>query len=99
MKEELVKLFSTGKYDFGVRNAKRKIFSSEAKLILISNNVPKLIKKELENLTKLKAIPLIEINMNSVELGKYLGRAHAINIITVVDLGTADIQRIRNGNN
>ena len=99
MKEELVKLFSTGKYKFGIREAKKRLFNSEAKLVLVSNNIPILMRKELENLSKIRNVPLIELKMDSVELGKYLGRSHAVGVITVIDLGTADVKRIKNGDN
>ncbi len=50
-------------------------------------------------MANLSNIPLIKLSMDGVELGKYLGKAFSVNIITVTDIGSADIERIKHGNN
>ena len=62
-----------------------------AKLVLISNNCPKLRKSEIEYYAMLSKTPVHHFNGNNIALGTACGKYFRVSMMTVTDVGDSDI--------
>ncbi len=90
---------NTGKIYIGIRDAlriikKRKIRgeAAEPKVLVIAENAPD--RERLIYYAKVYGIPYVIYPGTSVELGEALERPHPISVITVVDLGSSELDEI-----
>jgi len=89
--DELKMLLKTGKVMFGSKKAIKAAMLGKAKMIIIAENVPPNIRRDIEHYAKLSGIPIYVFKGTSVDLGTLCGRPHVIAAITVLDPGDSNI--------
>jgi ribosomal protein L30E len=60
-------------------------------LVIVSKDIPGDLKESLEYYCRLASVPLKSVNVNSVDFGSSLARAHAIASVSVLDEGESNI--------
>ena len=78
-------------FGFCRRDIKLTHLTFTAKLVLISNNCPKLRKSEIEYYAMLAKTPVHHFNGNNVALGTACGKYFRVSMMTVTDVGDSDI--------
>ena len=89
--QQLRNAVDTGKVIYGTKKTIKEALIGEPKIIIVSNNIENIKKKQLEYYSKLLDIKFIEYPENGFELGSVCGKPFNISALTVKDLGEADI--------
>lgn len=78
----------TGEVHFGVRQAKKAAANSTAQLIIVPENIPDGVFKELQGISK---VPLVRFKGTNFELGTVCGKPFSVSALTVIEAGDSDI--------
>ena len=81
----------TGKVIIGSRETKRSIVHGEGKLVIMANNCPEDVVKDMEYYSNLSNIPILKYAGTSIELGEVCGLPHSISMMVVISEGNSDI--------
>eukprot|EP00938_MAST-03A_sp_MAST-3A-sp1_P000842 g842.t1 len=87
----LALMVKSGKYALGTKETIKSLRSGKSKLVLISNNCPKLRKSEIEYYAMLSKTPVHHFNGNNIALGTACGKYFRVSMMTVTDVGDSDI--------
>jgi len=81
----------TGKVFFGSNNAIRSARVGRARLIVVAENCPPQVRKDIEYYCKLSNVPLLIYNGTSKDLGVVCGKAFTVSALTIREQGDSDI--------
>eukprot|EP00178_Gracilaria_changii_P020556 TRINITY_DN5989_c0_g1_i3.p2 TRINITY_DN5989_c0_g1~~TRINITY_DN5989_c0_g1_i3.p2 ORF type:complete len:108 (+),score=14.95 TRINITY_DN5989_c0_g1_i3:13-336(+) len=81
----------SGQVTLGFKSTLKAIRKGQAKLILISNNLPTVRKSQLEYLAMLGNVKNIPYGGNNTELGSACGKFFRVSCMAITDAGDSDI--------
>eukprot|EP00940_MAST-03C_sp_MAST-3C-sp2_P001123 g1123.t1 len=87
----LALMAKTGKYCLGTKQTMKSLRSGTAKLVLISNNCPKLKKSEIEYYAMLARCPVHHFNGNNIALGTACGKYFRVSMLAVSHCGGSEV--------
>eukprot|EP01013_Petalomonas_cantuscygni_P043339 TRINITY_DN80_c0_g2_i1.p3 TRINITY_DN80_c0_g2~~TRINITY_DN80_c0_g2_i1.p3 ORF type:complete len:108 (-),score=23.44 TRINITY_DN80_c0_g2_i1:368-691(-) len=83
----------SGKYTLGYKSVLRAIRNGDAKLVLLANNTPPLIRCELEYYAWMGRTSVKHYNGNSISLATACGKYFQTTALAILDAGDSDILR------
>ncbi|RLI29730.1 50S ribosomal protein L30e [Candidatus Bathyarchaeota archaeon] len=84
----------TGKVAFGAKTAIRSAKLRKAKLIVLAQNCPEDIKRDIEYYCRLSKIPVIIYEGSSIDLGLTCGKPFMVSALTIRDPGRSNILKV-----
>ena len=87
----------SGKVRMGFNEASRLLKLDKPKLVVLSENCPEDLRREIAYYCKLTNVPFIVYPGSSWDLGALCGRPHMVAILTIIDPGDSDILKIVEG--
>lgn len=84
----------TGKVAFGAKTAIRSAKLRKAKLIVLAQNCPESIRRDIEYYCKLSKIPVIIYEGSSIDLGLTCGKPFMVSALTIRDPGRSNILKV-----
>jgi len=81
----------TGKVYMGYKETEKAVVDRDAKLVIISSNIPGEKEEELEKLASLSDIAVYRYQGSSMVLGAVCGRPHLVSALGVAKAGDSDI--------
>ena len=91
LERELRNLIKTGKYYLGTKQTLKALKLGKAKLVVMAENTPPEIRRQVEYYAKLSNTPVIVYKGTSVDLGLAIGKPFRVSLIAVVDEGSSRI--------
>lgn len=73
------------------RSVKMALNGGGAKLVIVSENCPEMVKGDLKHYCKLASIPVVEFEGSSVELGTVCGKPFPVSALSVLEAGNSGI--------
>jgi large subunit ribosomal protein L30e len=98
IEKELKVAFKTGKVTYGYKSSVKSIIHGKAKLVIVTENMPKAMKDYIIQLAKSLNVRLYNFSGSSLGLGGLCGKPFFISSIVVEDPGESGILQIC-GNN
>ncbi|MDD3159670.1 MAG: 50S ribosomal protein L30e [Candidatus ainarchaeum sp.] len=89
--KEIRRTVDTGEVSFGYKSCKKSLLKGEGKLIIISNNVPKLEKETILHLANISKKGVVEFELNGLKLGSVCGKPFGISTMIVINEGKSNI--------
>ncbi len=89
--KEIRRAVDTGKAVFGAKESEKSLKNGTAKLLIISNNAPKLHREMLVLLAEKAKVPILEYEGKSNELGSVCGKPFGISAMAIEDEGKSKI--------
>ncbi len=90
-------LIKTGVYIIGSKRSLKALKTGQAKMIIIAENAPPLLKKKAMYYAKLAGVPVYIYKGTSQDLGLLAGKPFKIAMMAVVDEGTSRILELAGG--
>ncbi|KAK2958575.1 putative 60S ribosomal protein L30-1 [Blattamonas nauphoetae] len=87
-------MIKSGKYVVGYKETLDTLRKGNAKVILVSSNIPSLRKAELEYYSMLAHVPVHHYNGDNVALGAACGKYFRVGSLCCLDAGDSDILTI-----
>eukprot|EP00947_MAST-08B_sp_MAST-8B-sp1_P006136 g6136.t1 len=84
-------VMKSGKYQLGYKTTLKTLRSGKAKLVLISENMPRLRKSEIEYHAMLAKTQVHHFAGDNNSLGTACGKYFRVSVLTVTDAGDSDI--------
>merc|ERR1712087_388019 len=84
----------SGKYCVGWNATMRQLRDNKARLILLANNTPGLLRSEMEYVCMLARRPIIHYDGSNNDLGRACGKLFATSCMTVIEAGDSDILKV-----
>lgn len=84
----------TGKVAFGAKTAIRSAKLRKAKLIVLAQNCPESIRRDIEYYCRLSKIPVIIYEGSSIDLGLACGKPFMVSALTIRDPGRSNILKV-----
>eukprot|EP01062_Namystynia_karyoxenos_P029501 TRINITY_DN2214_c0_g1_i5.p3 TRINITY_DN2214_c0_g1~~TRINITY_DN2214_c0_g1_i5.p3 ORF type:complete len:108 (+),score=61.96 TRINITY_DN2214_c0_g1_i5:109-432(+) len=81
----------SGKYTMGQHSALKALRNGKAKLVIISNNCPAVMKSQMEYYAMLAKSSVLHYNGNNIDLGTSCGKTFRTHVMTITDAGDSDI--------
>lgn len=94
IEKELKVAFKSGKVTYGYRSSVRSIIRGKAKLVIVTENMPKAMKDYIIQLTRPLNIQIYSFPGSSLNLGSLCGKPFFISSLVVEDPGESEILRI-----
>lgn len=94
IEKELKVAFRTGKVVYGYRSSLRSITRGRAKLVIVTENMPKTMKDYIIQLTKSLNVPVYSFPDSSLNLGGLCGKPFFISSLVIEDPGESEILKI-----
>ena len=91
LERELRNLIKTGKYYLGTKQTLKALKLGKAKLVVMAENTPPEIRRQVEYYAKLSNTPIIVYKGTSVDLGLAIGKPFRVSLIAVIDEGSSRI--------
>ncbi len=91
LERELRNLIKTGKYYLGTKQTLKALKLGKAKLVVMAENTPPDIRRQVEYYAKLSNTPVIVYKGTSVDLGLAIGKPFRVSLIAVIDEGSSRI--------
>ncbi|MBS3057344.1 MAG: 50S ribosomal protein L30e [Candidatus Diapherotrites archaeon] len=88
---EIRKAVDTGSVSFGEKQAEKNILKGDAQLVIISNNLSKLLREKISHLANVSQIPLYEFSGSGMELGAVCGKPFVISTMAIQNIGKSKI--------
>lgn len=82
----------SGKYTLGINQAIKTIRDGQAKLVLLSNNLPPLVSSQIEYMCAIGGTTVKNFASSSKELGIALGKKYNVGVMSIIDPGDADLK-------
>ena len=79
-----------GKVAIGAKETLKAIRTEEAQLVILASNCPQEFKRAIEQ----GAVPTVEVEFSSVELGSLSGKPFTISALSIIDPGSSDIMEL-----
>jgi len=79
-----------GKVSIGAKNTLKSIQRGDTQLVVLASNCPQRFRERIIS----KSVPMVNLEMNSVELGSICGKPFTISALSVIDAGPSDIMSI-----
>ncbi|MEW6295389.1 MAG: 50S ribosomal protein L30e [Candidatus Diapherotrites archaeon] len=89
--KEIRRAVDTGKVIFGSRQSNKNILKGNGELIILSQNISRLLKEKLTGLAKISEIPFYEFKGTSLELGAVCGKPYPVSVMTITNAGKSKI--------
>ncbi|ESO83237.1 hypothetical protein LOTGIDRAFT_236815 [Lottia gigantea] len=89
----LALVMKSGKYCLGHRQTLKTLRQGKAKLVIIANNTPPLVKSEIEYYAMLAKTGVHHYAGNNIELGTACGKYFRVGALSITDPGDSDIIR------
>ncbi|MEM5829159.1 MAG: 50S ribosomal protein L30e [Candidatus Aenigmatarchaeota archaeon] len=83
LEEEILDANKAGNVILGYRESKKFIKLNKAKLIVIAQNTPEKMKKEIEHNAKIAGIKVEIISKSSKELGVLCGKPYPVSVLVI----------------
>lgn len=83
----------SGKFTLGYKSVLRAVRNGDAKLVLLANNTPPLIRCELEYYAWMARTNVKHFNGNSISLATACGKYFQSTALAILDAGDSDILR------
>lgn len=87
----LALVMKSGKFTLGYKSTRKCLRSGKAKLVILSNNCPPVVRSEVEYSAMLAKCGVHKYNGNNVELGTACGKYFRVSMLTILDPGDSDI--------
>ena len=84
----------TGKVTFGANSAVQNAKTGKAKMIVLSSNCPKKIKKQVEYYGKLSKVPVVTYKGTSMDLAATANKLFTIGALSIREPGDSDILQL-----
>ncbi len=94
---EIQAAIKTGKVVFGYRQTLKSIVNNQAKLVIISSNMPEPLRRDITKLCKLADIPTYEFPGTSWDLGAVCNKPFMVATLAVLDPGASGIIELAKG--
>ena len=90
-------LLKTGSYYIGSKRTLKALKNGEAKMVILAENTPPLLKKKALYYAKIGGVPVYVYKGTSMDLGLLAGKPFRISMIAVVDEGSSRILEVAQG--
>jgi len=87
----------TGKVLFGSKSAVKAAKLGRAKLIIVAENCPEQVRRDIEYYARLSDIPVVEFKGSSYDLGLVCGKPFMVSALTIRDPGLSRIMELVEG--
>ena len=87
----------TGKVLFGSKSAVKAAKLGKAKLIIVAENCPGDVRKDIEYYAHLSGVPVVEFKGSSYDLGLVCGKPFMVSALTIRDPGLSRIMELVEG--
>ena len=91
LKRHLEVISRTGKMILGFRQSYLSILHRKSKLIILANNCPPNLEREIVIACKMAGIPYVKVNVPGTELGYMAGKPFSAAVISILDPGSSSI--------
>eukprot|EP01006_Ploeotia_vitrea_P038851 TRINITY_DN66284_c4_g3_i2.p2 TRINITY_DN66284_c4_g3~~TRINITY_DN66284_c4_g3_i2.p2 ORF type:complete len:116 (+),score=62.16 TRINITY_DN66284_c4_g3_i2:107-454(+) len=95
--QKLQLVVKSGKFVLGVNQTLKTLRKGTSKLVIISSNTPALKKSEIEYYAMLSKTPVHHFAGNNVALGTSCRRFHQVSVMSITDVGDADLGALVGG--
>lgn len=86
-------VMKSGKTALGYKTTIKALRSAKAKMVIISNNTPALVKSEVEYYAMLAKCAIHHYSGNNSDLGTACGKFFRVSMMSITDAGDSDILR------
>lgn len=98
IEKELKVAFKTGKVTYGYKSSIKSIIHGRAKLVIIAENMPKIMKDHIIRLSKSLNVHVYKFPGSSLSLGSLCDKPFFISSIVIEDPGESEILQIHEDN-
>jgi len=84
----------SGKVEFGARTGILAALLGKPKVFVIALNTPYATREKVVSYAKLSAIPVLEFDGSTMELGSVCGRPFPVSVLSVYDEGNSNILKL-----
>lgn len=91
VQREIRRVVDTGKAIIGTERTEKAIFGGKMKLVILSDNCPKDIKREINYKSKLGKVPTHIVDLSSMKLGEICGKPFPIAVLSVIEQGNSKV--------
>ncbi len=81
----------TGEVVLGSKRTIKLILHGKAKLVVIAENAPPELKRDVEYYAKLSGIPIYKFKGTNYELGTLVGKPFSVAMLAIIDPGQSNI--------
>ncbi len=92
--KEIRRAVDTGKIAFGSKESEKSLKNGSAKLIIVANNVPKLVKEKTLSFAEAGKTPVFMFNGSGIELGSVCGKPFTVSLMAVLGEGKSRVLEI-----
>ncbi|HIH16012.1 MAG TPA: 50S ribosomal protein L30e [Candidatus Diapherotrites archaeon] len=89
--KEIRRAVDSGEVFFGRRESEKSILKGDGQLLIISGNIPKLVKEKLQAQASVAGVPVYEFMGTGLELGSVCGKPFSILSMVVVKPGKSNV--------
>ncbi len=93
---EIRRAVDSGKVVFGQREAAYYLKQGKGELVVFAQNIPRIIKEELQHAAQLSNIPVYLADANALEIGNICGKPFVISTLLVLDQGKSKASELTN---
>ena len=83
LNEDIQAAMKSGKVIIGFRESVKSLKSGDVKSVIVSNNIPDNIKKDIEHNTKLSGVKLEVFEGSSKDLGVVCGKPFSVTVLAI----------------
>jgi large subunit ribosomal protein L30e len=83
LEEEILNANKTGNIILGYRQSRKFIKLNKAKMVVVANNIPEKMRKEIEHNAKVAGIKLEVFDKGSKELGILCGKPYPVSVLVI----------------
>jgi len=94
LRRHLEVISRTGKLIMGFRQTYLSILHRKSRLVILANNCPPNLEKEIRIACKMTGTPLLKVDISGKELGFIARKPFSAAVISVIDPGSSDILEI-----
>ena len=91
LKRHLEVIARTGKMTLGFRQSYLSILHRRSKLVILANNVPPTLEREITIACKMTGTPYLKVDVPGTELGYMVGKPFSAVVTSVLDPGSSNI--------
>ena len=81
----------SGKVELGASKGMKLALKGKSKLVIVAKNCPRHISADIKHYSSQSAIPIVEYDGTSLELGKICGKPFPVSVFSVLEAGDSDI--------
>jgi large subunit ribosomal protein L30e len=80
-----------GTVSIGAKNTLKSIKRGDNQLVILASNCPQRLRDQITS----EKVPIVNLDISSVELGSTCGKPFTISALSIIDAGSSDIMSIR----